>query len=252
MLVPDSLEPAESKLTKPLPSTEIQGDVLWVYPFEGESFKKIYLTESKSAWITVEWLSEELIDYATTNYQELFELHPAERGKVMVLFKEVDSPRWHRSYLRTPERDNSVMMSYMYSGKTPYKDTTLPIQFQPFLDYINEQEEGDNYNQVIANWYANGKDYTPAHSDCQVGMKPNTGIAIASLCEEEWSPRELRFTPKKLKGIPNDNLFRHVKVEMKHGSIITMYGDTQKKFRHSIIKNQAIKASRISLTFRKF
>ena len=227
------------------------GDTLYVMPAQEKKRQKIFLTKSHSAWIIIEWLSEELKEYTQANYQEMFDLHPSERGKVVMFETEVESPRWHRSYLKIP-RTIIPGKSFMYSGKQFYKDLSLPLKFQVYLDFLNEKEKKDKYNQVIANWYADGNDFIAAHSDCKIGMKPDAGISIITLCENLDSFREFRLTAKKLKGRENDNIYRHVKIAAKHGSIITMFGDTQEKFRHKIPKSLGLNSSRISLTFRKF
>ena len=79
------------------------------------------MTKSGSAWITIEWLSEELKEYSQINYEELFSLHPVERGKVIMFGQEIISPRWHRSYLKTPKRDTKAKRSFMYSELNPMK-----------------------------------------------------------------------------------------------------------------------------------
>lgn len=233
---------------------EKQDTILYVIPSKDTSYQTIYLTKSKSAWITITWLSDELINYSQNQYQSLFNLHPIERGKVVMYDEEVQSSRWHKSYLHTPMRNLiHAKKSYMYAGKNLEDDDfSLPNLFQPFLDFINKTERNDQYNQVIVNWYLNGQDYIAAHSDCQIDMKPNAEISIITLCEKEEHFRELRFTPKKINGTENDAIYNHVKIATINGSIITMHGDTQIKFRHKIPKALDIDTSRISITCRKF
>jgi alkylated DNA repair dioxygenase AlkB len=231
----------------------IHNEILNVSPLREVESDIIYLSKNKSAWISVEWLSEELSLHAKENYRDLFDSHPLQRGKVVMFNnEECVSPRWHKSYLHQPERVPDQKQSYMYAGHERFKDLSLPVPFQNFLDFLNLKEETTPFNQVIINWYGNGKDYTAPHSDCEKDMVPNAGIAIVSLCEDEKSPRELRLTPKKLKTEKNDNLYKHINIKMKHGCIITMCGDTQKKFKHRIPKALDNPTSRISLTFRKF
>lgn len=231
----------------------IKEEILYVCPLKDVEKSIIYLSEDKASWITIEWLSEDLLHYTKENYQDLFELHPQQRGKV-VMFNDEEciSPRWHRSYLHQPERKTAQKHSYMYSGLEKFEDLSLPKPFQKFLDFLNEKEEKQPFNQVIVNWYENGKDYIAPHSDCEQGIIPNTGISIVTLCEDAKMPRELRITPKNLKSETNDNLYKHLKIKLEHGCIITMFGDTQKKFKHSIPKAFDNQTSRISLTFRKF
>ena len=230
----------------------INEELLYTDPIKSAECTKIYLSESKSSWITIEWLLEELLNYSTQNYHTLFKLHPLQRGKVVMYNEEVESHRWHRSYLYQPEREPDQKSSYMYSGIEPFNDLSLPSPFKGFLDFLNEKESVNKYNQVIVNWYENGKDYIAPHSDCQKGMLSNASIAIITLCEDEKFPRELVITPKNLKNETNDALYQHVKIKLKHGCIITMHGETQKRFRHSVPKAFDNLSSRISLTFRKF
>ena len=231
----------------------IQESTLEIIPSRETAFTKIYLSESESSWITIGWLSAELEKYSKENYQSLFDIHPLNRGKVVMHNnEECISPRWHRSYLHQPKRELNQQQSYMYSGFEEYEDLNLPIPFQKFLDFLNEKEENYPFNQVIVNWYANGKDHIAPHSDCEKGIIPDAGIKIITLCEDEKQPRELRITPKKLKDDINDNLYAQVKIQIKHGCIITMGGEIQKKFKHRIPKAIENPTSRISLTFRKF
>jgi alkylated DNA repair dioxygenase AlkB len=228
-------------------------NTLLIVPSKDQAFKKIYLTKNKSAWLTITWLSKELIEYTKKQYPKLLQLRPIERGKVVLYNEEIQSSRWHRSYLKTPTRsDAHQSRSYMYSGKDPYDDTSLPELFQPYLDFSNKGNPKDEYNQVIVNWYLDGNDFIAAHSDCQMNMKPNAGIAIISLCEKEEDFRELQFKPKKNCVAENDFIYRDLKISALNGSIITMYGDTQNKFRHKVPKSLHIKTSRISITLRKF
>lgn len=231
----------------------IKEGTFYITPSIKGEFSKIYLSKSKSSWITIEWLSEELLSNSSENYQTLFNLHPPQRGKIVMFNnEEIDSPRWHRSYSHQPEREPDQKKTYMYSGIERFEDLEMPFPFQKYIDFLNEKESAYKYNQVIANWYANGKDYIAPHSDCQIGMVPNADIAIISLSEDEIFFRELRISPKKLKNEINDNLYAYVKIKLKHGCIITMCGDTQKNFKHGIPKDLNNQTSRISLTFRKF
>jgi len=235
------------------PSFHKPDDTMFMTPSKDQAFMEINLTENKSAWLTIEWLSDELSNYAREHYQELVDLHPQKRGKVILYDEEIQSSRWHRSYLKTPVRNpNNTKSSYMYSGSDFYDDLSLPQLLQPFLDYLNEPQEKDKYNQVIANWYENGNDYIAAHSDCRVGMKPEAEIAIIIVYANEEDARELQFISKNLTEIQNNAIYKKLTIQTPHGCIIKMYGDTQMKFRHKVPKAPHISGSRISLTFRKF
>jgi len=224
-----------------------------IVPDRNKQQQIIYLTKSKSAWISISWIADDLIHFAKNHYSQLFDLRPTERGKVILYDNEVETYRWYTSYLQTPQY-NAVHLkrSYMYAGKDFNNDTSLPVLLQPFLDFINQEETDDKYNQMIANWYANGNDFIAAHSDCEINMKQDAGIAILTLCEDDNDARELRFTPRNTNENDNDFIYRQLKIKTLNGCIVTMHGDTQKKFRHKIPKALHIKSSRMSLTFRKF
>ncbi|MBB6461313.1 alpha-ketoglutarate-dependent dioxygenase AlkB [Flammeovirga kamogawensis] len=226
-------------------------ETLSISPSLSKKNEKIYLTKSKSSWITIEWVTDELDKYSKCNYDEMFALHPSEKGKVVMYEKEVISPRWHRSYLMIPNRDQNAKRSFMYSGLVPHEDLSLPSKFQIYLDFLNKTAK-EKFNQVLVNWYSDGNDFIAAHSDCQFGMQKNAEISIISLYKDMYGTRNLIFTPKKTKGFVNDFLYKKVEISAKHGSIITMHGDTQLKFRHKIPKSIGLDSSRISLTFRKF
>ena len=83
----------------------------------------IYLTQNKDTWITIDYLPKHLCDYAREHFDELFELHPTDRSKVLVFnfskeksifvpkingkpeepeWLETVGSRWYKSYGKTP------------------------------------------------------------------------------------------------------------------------------------------------------
>lgn len=165
---------------------------------------------------------------------------------------EVESPCWHKSYLNTPTHNPAAHFSYMFSGHNDASTRDpLPDAFMPFLEYVNRN--GAGYNQVVINWYKDGQDFTPQHSDCEEGMKDGADILIISLGDE----RELKIRPKNIKvegadGNPGAAAKSEgVDVPCPHASILTMGGQTQKFFRHGVPKSTS-EAPRISITFRSF
>jgi len=49
-----------------------------------------------------------------------------------------------------------------------------------------------------------------------------------------------------------DYIYDKVNIVLKHGSIVTMCGTTQKEFKHGIEKSEHEVGSRIGLSFRQF
>jgi hypothetical protein len=215
----------------------------------------IFLTKNKSAWITVEHLPDNLKQYASENFSNMFNLHPEKRGNVLVFNKnkanpewqEIECFRWTKSYLHTPKFDNTVMKSYMFAGSDNVDITgPLPDLFEPFYKYMKTLD--NKYNQVIANWYENNNDHMPYHSDCESGMVNDHKIALINLNENDTC-RHFKLVTKNTK----ESIYDEFDIVLRHGTIITMGGDTQTKFSHGVpvLDNNNI-SQRMSLSFRQF
>ena len=225
-------------------------DKEYIDPYEYNN-QIFYLTKNKSSWITISHLPEELSIYTQNNFNILFNLHPTTRGKIIMFDKEVDSSRWHQSYLKTPKYDPNRKCSYMFSGieNNEYINTPLPEEFTKYYNFMKNIDP--KYNQVVGNWYENKEDHIAFHSDCELGMINNAVVSILSFNESDMSietERTLIIRPKIYKkGLASD-----VFIKLRHGSIITMGGDIQKEFVHGILKEKEDKSRRISLSFRQF
>jgi alkylated DNA repair dioxygenase AlkB len=204
----------------------------------------IYLDEQKTAWLEISKLSDDLILYATENFDTLFNLHPEKKGNVLVFNKDHQNPDWDeiecfrycKSYLATPKFDNTVMKSYMFSGHNHDGiNDPLPIEFQPFYEYMK------NYNQVIVNWYEKD-DYIPPHSDCDAHMVDNYNIGLINLSK---SDRSFDLQSR------NSNVVYNV--ALLHGTVIKMCGKTQQLYTHSVGKGiHEGDNRRIGISFRQF
>jgi len=226
---------------------------LIIFPQLFKDGEKIVLTEDGSSFLTVHHLPEELKNYGIENFKTMFDLHPADRHKVIVNEQEVVAKRWQRSYLKTPCIDAAELVyhSYMYSGFDTSKNTEdLPGLFVPFHEYL-KQHISEKYNQVIANWYENGMDGIAKHSDCERCMIPKASVAILSLYGDNTNDvyRMLQIVPKR--EARSKSVFADVEVVLAHGSVIIMHGDTQKEFRHGIRSDLVNSSPRISLSFRQ-
>lgn len=199
-------------------------------PFKIQNFSHISISE----------LSQNLSDYSLKNFNEMFNLHPEERHKIIMYEKEIEVHRFQKSYLKTPKIDKEYIKSnsYMYSG---YNDSNnsqeLPEIFRPFYDFVKERDI--KYNQVIINWYEKN-DYISMHSDCIRSMKTCSPILIISIYED--ISHSVKLT------IENKNSKLKYEKELNHGSIIEMFGNFQKEFRHGILNNPN---KRISISFRQ-
>lgn len=185
---------------------------------------------SKKSYLLISKLPEEI----TPDFQELWEQHPQEKGKVLIYGKYRETPRWHQSYLRT----------YQFSGQHLGDTRDPPKSVKKILDFINLNEEV-KYNQVLVNWYLNGTNYIGSHSDDERQLIKYSNIFSLSLGET----RKFRMRNKKTKKIVKD-------LNLGDRDIVVMGGTTQKEFKHEIVKIQGKKAlavgKRINITFRKF
>ncbi len=247
-------------------SSQLSGEV-------NQTKQTMKLTKSGSAWLEIEHLSDELKQFSNDHYTQLFNLHPKEKGKVMMNTHnnvyELKSSRWHQSYLNTPKRNTDCYGSYMFCGKDDSTiNTPLPELFTPFHEHINKLKSR-TYNQVVANWYQKGSDYLAFHSDYTQSMVENYNIVSISLndpaADKDSKCRTLTFKPKGSNriGQENDTLYSKIHIVQNHGIIVTMCGDTQVKFTHGVKKMSEVTVnkkapsqdkvhSRINLSFREY
>lgn len=150
---------------------------------------------------------------------------------------------------------------YSYSGivhkAKPYHAVIksirdLIIQDKRLHSIIN-QKSLEKLNSVLINAYEDENDKVYWHSDDEKELGPNnkSNILVVSLSlgeERDFLIRNKEIHQKRL-GIENtDNM--ELKIGLKHGSLLVMYGDFQHKYEHSIPKVKTRKELRINLTFR--
>jgi alkylated DNA repair dioxygenase AlkB len=178
-------------------------------------------------------LYSELLDSVKPEFDDLWQKHPDEKGKVLIYGKYRKTPRWHMSYLK----------SYNFSGQT-LKTEPIPTEVQKLLDHINEKRD-IKYNQVLINWYLDGTHYIGPHSDDERQLVPGSSIYSLSL----GATRKFRIRDKKTNKIVKD-------FELSDGTVVVMCGAMQKEFKHEIVKIQGAKSKkvgkRINITFRCF
>ena len=129
--------------------------------------------------------------------------------------------------------------SYTYSGSTFHPDqwNELLLEIKKHVEqYIRFQ-----FNSVLLNEYPNGKVGMGWHSDDEreLGIDP----IIASL--SFGANRDFIFKHK------TDKSFENIKIHLKSGSLLLMFGSTQHHWKHSLPKRLKVREPRINLTFRK-
>ena len=119
----------------------------------------------------------------------------------------------------------------------------VPEAFKPFLDFMNEGTT--TYNQMVVNYYKDGSEFIPMHSDCKVGMVDDASITVIHLDNGEPDEPRRIFMLRAREGATK------LEIKCTQGAVVTMIGATQEEFRHGVAEDET-KYKRISLTFRSF
>lgn len=102
-----------------------------------------------------------------------------------------------------------------------------------------EATAGVEFNSVLANLYRDGNDSNGWHADNEVELGAAPVIASVSLGQPRFFQMKHRHQ-KQLK----------FKLELPHGSVLIMRGETQRNWLHQIAKSRRSMEARVNLTFR--
>lgn len=127
-------------------------------------------------------------------------------------------------------------MDYAYSNHTMKAQEWSPMLLS--IKQKIEQSTGDSFNSVLLNYYRDGQDSNGWHSDDEPELGQNPIIASLSL----GAPRDFHLRHK------GDKSLTH-KMNLQHGSLLMMRGETQAHWQHHIPK-RAKAEGRLNLTFR--
>ena len=156
----------------------------------------------------------------------------------MVFARLCDVPRWQQSYGQ----------SYTYSG---VRHGALPVPKGGILERIQEfvrAHSGQDYLQILVNWYLTGEEYIAAHADDEKDLVPGSSIYSFSF----GSTRDFVVTPKAPHINPAAPLgFREV-LSLEDNTLVVMGGSMQMYFKHQVPKRLTIKTPRVNVTLRLF
>ena len=127
---------------------------------------------------------------------------------------------------------------YSYSG-----DTLEPVAWTPTLAWLRilvESAAGARFNSVLLNLYRDQNDRMGWHNDDEPELGERPTIASLSLGATR------RFL---LRSRDKHRPVRHA-VDLTHGSLLIMAGDTQKNWVHALNSESVACGPRINLTFR--
>ncbi len=160
---------------------------------------------------------------------------PWTRHRLRIFGREVEAPRLC-CWIGDPEA------AYRYSG-TRFAPQPWPAALVPVRDAVCEAA-GVAFNSVLANLYRDGQDAMGWHSDDERELGPEPVIASLSLGATR------RFVLKARASDADGRFARHA-LELPHGSLLVMRGETQARFRHALPRTARPVGPRINLTFRR-
>lgn len=174
------------------------------------------------------WLAADEADrlFACLRGDVAWEVH-----RIRLFGREVDSPRLS-CWIGDPDA------AYRYSG-TRFEPHPWPPALRSIRDRL-AGELGTDFNSVLANLYRDGRDAMGWHSDDEPELGPAPVIASISLGATRRFVLKHRREPE-----------RKLAVELGHGSLLLMAGDTQRNYRHALPRTARPVGERINLTFRR-
>lgn len=173
------------------------------------------------------WLDR---DAADALFERLLQAVPWENHPVRLFGRERAAPRLS-CWMGDPGA------RYRYSGIE-----RSPIEWLPELLPLRARlaaELGVDFNSVLANLYRSGDDAMGWHSDDEKELGPRPTIASVSLGAAR------RFLIRQRHGDAR------LGVELEHGSLLVMAGETQANTRHSLPRTRRVVGPRVNLTFRR-
>ena len=172
------------------------------------------------------WLPDKL---ATAYFESLYHELSWSQEDITLFGKTHKTPRLQVWYGDTDAE-------YTYSGlkmkPLPWHSALLDIKARC------EGITGSSFNSVLANLYRTGDDSMGFHADNEPELGDMPVIASVSL----GATRNFDFTHNTTK--------QKVRIELTHGSLLIMQGNTQTHWKHGINKTKRVKMPRINLTYR--
>src|SRR6056297_1377479 len=146
--------------------------------FEKSSEQKTRLyIEGKKSWVDIFYLPVKILE--NLDFEQLWNLHPEEKGTVKIFGKPTKIPRYQQSY----------GINYFFSGME-HDCEEVPGILNPIVELFNSSEyvdEETHFNQVVVNWYTDGSDYIGPHSDNekQIVKRKDGTTSIPSITLQE-------------------------------------------------------------------
>lgn len=156
-----------------------------------------------------------------------------------------DAGEWHRLvdfFDVRKEIPSTVFLDYDAATKkfmlsnggdtAPWSEVLVEIKDR--LDILLEAD----FRSLLINYYADGDEYLPMHTDNIVPQGKDPIVAGISL----GAVRKFQFA-----SIVGDQI---LSIDLEHGSLIVLYEQCQKQWRHGVPPSTVTSGPRINLTFR--
>lgn len=205
------------------------------------SAKRRPLTRSGHCWVETSYVPTEEV-----RFDDLWALKPAQRCRVMMQEGPTEVHRWQLTLGQVPAYEEERPFSYMF-GVPGEDEIGGPIR-EPWASLLQQiaQVTGSAGNQVTVNWYDASSDFIAFHADYHQGLEGP--VSILSLYADARETRELLI---KAKRECKNALQSQFHIPMSQGSVVSMGGDTQQNFLHSVRKSPQ-GGRRISVTVRNY
>ena len=164
----------------------------------------------------------------------------------VLLSKFLKEIKWKQEKIKMYGKVVNIPRLPAWYGNTDKEYTYSGIRLQPrewndtliFIKKAVEEKAGSEFSSVLLNLYRNGDDAVAWHSDDERELGENPTIASVSL----GTSRTFRFRHREEKIVES--------IELTHGSLLIMKGETQAKWEHEVPKKKGIMLPRVNLTFR--
>lgn len=205
----------------PLPGADVVFDPTWLPPAEADALLQALLA-------TVPW----------------------ETHRIRLFGREVDSPRLS-CWIGDPGA------TYVYSGAR-FEPHPWPAALHPIRTRVGAAC-GVAFNSVLANLYRDGRDAMGWHRDDERELGPRPVIASLSLGATRRfvlksgvrkGPAPAHRAGSAHRGTTPE-VHARVALELGHGSLLVMRGDTQRHYRHALLRTAKLPGPRVNLTFRR-
>ena len=130
--------------------------------------------------------------------------------------------------------------------ETAGRGEKMPQPWTPALDTVRtmvERHTGTTFDYCFLNRYRDGRDAVAWHGDRDGSRDARLVVASLSL----GASRAFQLRPKKDSGLRYDP----VTVEVSHGDLVVMAGDTQLYWEHRVPREPRVLGERLNVTFRQ-